>query len=257
MTETPKSREPKFEPARADILPVFSIPFLRGILDIDTELVAESVRELVAIIKERNTGNVSRDYTTYFDEDIRTAMHEFEWYKEFSDRIKDTYISFIAGTFEEPVDHLNRNDIHLFSWISRYEGHHQHEIHNHVHSHISGTWYIKTSPSTMPIRFYSPNIMSNFSHNAPDHPQSREDMPNIEFTGVAGVDSEMFVHPMDGEFLMWPSYIMHSVPPNYEETDDKYERISLSFNLKHRDIIDNNETGQDMSYGFFNDTDQR
>ena len=54
MTETPKSREPVFEPARADILPVFSIPFLRGVLDIDTDEIAESVREFMAIISERN-----------------------------------------------------------------------------------------------------------------------------------------------------------------------------------------------------------
>lgn len=257
MTETPKSREPVFEPARADILPVFSIPFLRGVLDIDTDEIVESVREFMAIISERNAGNTSRDYTTYFDEDIRTAMHELGWYKEFSDRIKDTYIAFIAGTFEEPVNHLSRSDIHLFSWVSRYEGHHQHEVHNHVNSHISGTWYIKTSPSTMPIRFYSPNYMSNFSHDATEHLLTRDDIPNIDFTGVAGCDSEMLVHPMDGEFLMWPSYVLHSVPPNYEAVDDKYERISLSFNLKHRGVIDNNETGQDMSYGFFDDTDKR
>ena len=53
---------------------------------------------------------------------------------------------------------------------------------------------------------------------------------------------------------MWPSYMQHTVPANYEPVDDKYERISLSFNLKHKEIITDNETGHDMSYGELNES---
>ena len=39
--------------------------------------------------------------------------------------------------------------------------------------------------------------------------------------------------------------------------ENEYERISLSFNLKHKLIIDENTTGHNLSYGNLNDTSQR
>jgi uncharacterized protein (TIGR02466 family) len=238
----------RFEPARAEVIQVFPTPMLRGVLDIDLNPVIEDCRDLVGQVFKLNPDDYGQNYTTYFHQDIRTQMYEFDWFKEFSDRIKDTYIEYISNTFELQIDHLTRNDLHLFSWVNRYEGHHHHEVHNHVDSFISGTWYIKANDTT-PIKFYSPNIMATFSHKTTDRKITREGMPNIEFQGVNGVDQEMCIFPTDGEFLMWPSYMQHTVPANQVKQDDKYERISLSFNLKHREIINENETGHDLSYG--------
>jgi uncharacterized protein (TIGR02466 family) len=243
----------RYAPARLEVLNVFPTPFARGILDIDLDQVVEDCRNLVAEVHERCPDNNGQNYTTYFDQDLREIMHEYEWFKEFSDRIKDTYIDFISRTFESRIEHLSRSDIHLFSWVNRYEGHHHHEIHNHVDSFISGTWYIKAA-KTSPIKFLSPNLMATFSHKTEDRMIKREGFPNIEFNGVNGVDQEFCLFPLDGEFLMWPSYMQHTVPANYEPVDDKYERISLSFNLKHKEIITDNETGHDMSYGELNES---
>jgi|TARA_B110001452_G_C15232785_1_gene426931 uncharacterized protein (TIGR02466 family) len=240
----------QYTPAPASLMQLFSIPFLRGNMEFDTDLIAESCRELVGDIED---GDVGREYTTYFDEEVRTKMHETEWFKDFSDKIKDTYITFIGSQFHTPVSHLKRSDIHLFAWINRYTGPHQHSSHNHVNSHMSGTYYVETTKSNQPIKFQSPNLMGNANHFAVDMSGEKEGFPNMVFDGVSGVDSFVQVYPVNDEFLLWPSYIMHSVEPSQEFIED-YERISISFNLKYRQGIDNNLTGRDMDYGtYFSD----
>jgi len=237
-----------YQPAEAMLLQLFPIPFLRGQLDFDTDVIADSCRE---ILRDVEQGDVNNEYTTYFNEEARIKMHDTQWFKDFSNKIKDSYITFIANMFHTPVAHLSRNDIHLFAWINRYTGPHQHGAHNHVNSHISGTYYVKTEQSDQPIKFWSPNMMGNANHLAVDRSQQREGFPNMVFDGVAGVDSTIQVFPTNDEFLFWPSYLLHSVEPtNNQNGIAHYERISISFNLKYRDTIDNNLTGDDMGYGF-------
>lgn len=235
----------QYQPAPGHVMPMFCTPFLRGQLQLDTEEVAQSCRDLVSKVEQ---GKIESEYTTYFNEEIRVSMHETEWFKSFSNQIKDSYIAFISNQFMQPVGHLCRDDIHLFAWVNVYKGSHQHTTHNHVNSHISGTYYVKDD-SKQPIKFLSPNVIGNANHGAVDRPIQREGYPNIVFDGVEGVDSSFQYYPVESEFLFWPSYILHSVEPAYDVPED-YERISISFNLKHRQIIDNNETGENMTYDF-------
>ena len=233
-----------YKPAPGTIMPMFSTPFLRGNLDLDVEEVAQSCRDLVGKIED---GNVMTEYTTYFDEEVRIKMHEQDWFYEFSDQIKDSYMAFCNGVFNMPVSHLERDAIHLFAWVSIYNGPHQHATHNHVNSHISGTYYVKTEKSNQPIKFYNPNMSAIANHLSVDREMQREGYPNISFDGVEGCDSSFYYHPQEGEFLFWPSYIQHSVEPAQETLED-YERIAISFNLKHAQILDNNTTGYNMPY---------
>ena len=244
LIEIPNEPE-GYQPAPGYIMPMFCTPFLRGQLQLDTDEVAQSCRDLVSQVEQ---GQVQKEYTTYFNEDVRKSMHETEWFKSFSNQVKDSYIAFISNQFMQPVGHLCRDDIHLFAWINVYTGPHQHSTHNHVNAHISGTYYVKDD-TRQPIKFLSPNIMGNANHQAVDRPIEREGFPDIVFDGVEGVDSSFQYHPVEGDFLFWPSYILHSVEPASDVPED-YERISISFNLKHRQIIDNNETGDNMNYDF-------
>ena len=231
-----------FQPAPAVVMPMFSTPFLRGNLNLNPKEVAQGVRDLVSNVEK---GNVETEYTTYFDEDIRTSMHETEWFKSFSNQIKDTYIQFCSSVFNQPTKHLCRDDIHLFAWVNHYTGPHQHGNHNHVNCHMSGTYFL--TDSIQPIKFTSPNFLEVANHQTVERDIEREDYPNIVFSGVEGCDSAMSYFPVENEFLLWPSYLLHSVEPMYNLPDD-YERISISFNLKHRLPIDNNETGDNMEY---------
>mgnify|MGYP001431975151 CR=1 FL=1 len=73
-----------FHYAEGMIMPMFPTPFLRGHLTLDVEEVAQSCRDLVGEIED---GDVFQEYTTYFNEEIRTKMHETEWFHQFSNQI--------------------------------------------------------------------------------------------------------------------------------------------------------------------------
>jgi uncharacterized protein (TIGR02466 family) len=250
----------QYQPAEGEIVPMFAVPFLRGRIPLDMKQVSEDCRDLVAQVKKVQGDNPVTNYTTYFDGDIRTSMHELPWFKEFSNVIKDSYVAFCSNMFQHPVSHLQRDDIHLFAWVNVYNEPHYHPTHNHVNSFMSGTYYIKTDKNAQQIKFTSPNICVNAHHQAVDRPLQRENYPDFEFDGVEGCDSYARYQPREQEFLLWPSYIQHEVPavdPKFllnlgykQEGDLGYERISLSFNLKHRLPIDNNQTGDNISYDF-------
>jgi uncharacterized protein (TIGR02466 family) len=238
-----------FRPAEAEELALFSIPFLRGYLPLDHDIVAAECRHLVGLCAERHPFDDQKNYTTYFEEDIRIQMHSHKWFKDFSDIIKDTYIKFIFGSFGKKVEHLKRSDIHLFAWISVYNKPHQHEAHNHVNSLISGTYYVKRPDDGQPIKFQNPNLLANYGHQTDDKPQESEDSSMLPM-GAPSSHGEVMFYPKKGEFLLWPSYIMHSVPNWSDKANDNYERIAISFNLKHREEIDNTDTGTELSYDF-------
>lgn len=243
------NQQNNFRPANANQLALFSVPFLRGELDLDHDLVAAECRHLVGLSAERYPDDNMRNYTTYFDEDIRTQMHSQKWFKDFSDIIKDTYIKFIFGSLGKPVDYLKRSDIHLFAWISVYNKPHQHETHNHNQSLMSGTYYVRRPDEGQPIKFMNPNLLATFGLQQSDQPQDSEDK-SMQPMGSPSSHSEVMFYPSSGEFLMWPSYILHSVPSWSDRVTDNYERIAISFNLKHKEILDNTDTGTELSYDF-------
>ena len=58
-------------------------------------------------------------------------------------------------------------------------------------------------------------------------------------------------YPVENQFLLWPSALMHGVPMNHDDVDPNYERISISFNLHHPIGVPNqNEAGEDLEYEF-------
>lgn len=238
----------QFSPTHGQVLSLFPTNMFRGQLVLDMEQVKEDIRRLVSKVREIEGEDRARNYTTYFIDEIREEMYELDWYKEFSDRIKDTYVEFCANIYGHELDYLNRHDIHLFSWASVYKGEHAHEVHNHVDSFISGTWYITTNEDTAPIKFLNPNLMATFQHTSKDKYHGREGFDNMMFMGTDWLENEVHFHPRETEFLLWPSYMQHMVPVQTLPVSNDYERISLSFNLKHRLNINSNDTGNDMSY---------
>lgn len=60
---------------------------------------------------------------------------------------------------------------------------------------------------------------------------------------------EVYVQPTEGEVLMWPSYLYHTVPQS-QSKDPNYERISVSFNLTHKRDLTDNKTGRNLKYDF-------
>lgn len=102
-----------------------------------------------------------------------------------------------------------------------------HNIHNHPHSYLSGTYYVAlpsqydqtqrsdTNPGA--ISFYDPRAQANM----------------LAIRGDAQVDAEHRVMPTPGTLLLWPSFLHHFVHPNLSDE----LRVSVSYNvvLKWRD----------------------
>jgi uncharacterized protein (TIGR02466 family) len=104
-----------------------------------------------------------------------------------------------------------------------------HNLHNHPHSYLSGTYYVSmpaadefdsTARSDLnpgSISFFDPRAQANM----------------LAIKGDGQVDAEYRVYPKAGMLLLWPAFLHHLVHPNL--SDDL--RISISFNvvLKWRD----------------------
>jgi len=80
--------------------------------------------------------------------------------------------------------------------------------------------------------------------------------PQIKWMGSPMVHDEMFFHPDNGDFLLWPSYLQHMVPPNNHDVRGDYERIAISFNLNHIPHLEDGRNGTQMSYDFMRPEEQ-
>lgn len=102
-----------------------------------------------------------------------------------------------------------------------------HNLHNHPHSWLSGTYYVAV-PEGREAGSRSdldPNAISFFD------PRPQANMTAIR--GDGQVDPEHRVLPRGGDLLVWPAFLHHLVHPNLAQE----ARISVSFNvvLKWRD----------------------
>lgn len=241
----------QYQPTQGEVMSFFSTPIFRGELNLNHQSIQSQIGLLIEKSKERHGDDDLKNYTTYFDEDLRIEMEGQDWYNDFANQIKDTYITLAKDLFGLEVDYLTRHDIHLFAWANLYRKPHQHEVHNHVNSFMSGTYYVKSTPD-QPIKFWSPNLMSQFSHMSVDQP-IEDKYEGATVVGNNATESEVHFFPNNGQFLLWPSYLQHAVPVIAHDVPEDYCRISISFNLKHRLKLDSNETGDNMSYGFLNE----
>jgi len=246
----PLSSKSLYQPARGEHLQLFATPIFRGFCPLNLKEIADDVRDIIAEVKQNNPDKpLNNTYTSYFHEDARDRTEMLPWFEDFANVMKDSYVDFIRLHYNFNVSELDRRDIHFCAWVNRYEGGNWHDTHNHVNSLISGTFYVKTV-DTQPIKFWSPNNVGEFATRAQmDYYENIEGLDNIKVYGTPTMQHEVQVFPREGEFLLWPSYLLHGVPQP-EEQDDKYERISISFNLTHNEPLSNTHHGTPMSYGF-------
>jgi uncharacterized protein (TIGR02466 family) len=219
-----------------------------GFLDLNLELVAEDIRYLISKFKEEND-NPHQNYTTYFNADLRRETESMPWYTDFANSMKDMYVLFLREQYGREVRDLTRHDIHFFAWVNLYGQENAHEAHNHMRSTLSGTWYIKVPKNAGDVTFYNPSMEAVFTHCANDNPSPHPDAPNVAILGTQGSQTQLIARPEDGQFLMWPSYLLHSIAAGGHDDPD-YERICISFNLHHHDPLETTTTGDQMKYSF-------
>ena len=97
-----------------------------------------------------------------------------------------------------------------------------HNLHNHPHSWLSGTYYVSVPDQSKAATFRSdlnPCAISFFD------PRPQANMNSIRSDGQ--VDPEHRIMPLNGDLLLWPAFLHHLVHPNMSDSP----RISISFNV--------------------------
>lgn len=97
-----------------------------------------------------------------------------------------------------------------------------HNLHNHPHSWLSGTYYVQVPSGEPKVKGRSdlnPGAISFFD------PRAQANMLAVK--GDGQVEAEHRIMPEPGMILMWPAFVHHLVHPNLFEL----ARISISFNV--------------------------
>ena len=113
-------------------------------------------------------------------------------------------------------------DFYIQGWPNINQFGDYHNLHNHPHSWLSGTYYVSVPDDEASIGSRSdlnPNEISFFD------PRPQANMNSIRKDNQ--VDPEFRVKPRAGELLLWPSFLHHLVHPNLCHD----ARISISFNV--------------------------
>ena len=97
-----------------------------------------------------------------------------------------------------------------------------HNLHNHPHSWLSGTYYIAV-PDQSAAEQYRSDL--NFAAISFYDPRPQANMNAIRDDGQ--VDPEYRVLPQAGDMFLWPSFLHHFIHPNGVDAP----RLSISFNV--------------------------
>jgi len=113
-------------------------------------------------------------------------------------------------------------DWHVQAWpnVNRFGDYHN--LHNHPHSWLSGTYYVQVPGGEPKVKGRSdlnPGAISFFD------PRAQANMLAVK--GDGQVEAEHRIMPEAGLLLIWPAFLHHLVHPNLHEGP----RISISFNV--------------------------
>jgi len=175
-------------------------------------------REKTQQANEENQSNLAKSSnitTDYLSQDFFSHQHPaVQWLVSCVNKSASDYLRH-AG-----VEHDISWSLQAWANINRQGDYHN--IHNHPHSYLSGTYYVKVPDikSAAGSRDdLNPNAISFYD------PRTQANMNAIP--GDGQVDPEHRLLPVAGQILLWPSFLMHFVHPNLGEE----ERISISFNV--------------------------
>tara|TARA_Y100001951_G_C11221585_1_gene229100 strand:- start:98 stop:667 length:570 start_codon:yes stop_codon:yes gene_type:complete len=136
-------------------------------------------------------------YKFLFDE---ISKHATGFYKQFNTKINLTYAS---------------------AWINISNKGHFNKLHSHGNSIISGVFYIKIPKDSGKIVFDNPCPLIEYFY-------ANENVKKFNTYN----STEWEFEPIEGEIIMFPSYLKHYVQTNETNKD----RISLSFNFKKANL---------------------
>ncbi len=126
------------------------------------------------------------------------------------------------------VDYLRRSGLDyevrwsLQGWANVNRFGDYHDLHNHPHAYLSGTYYVAVPHDTEDLpgrRDRRPGAISFYD------PRAQANMTAIK--GDPQIEAEYTLLPDAGTILLWPAFLHHFVHPNLS----RRPRLSISFNL--------------------------
>jgi len=188
-----------------ELIPLFPIPFLRAPAVLPLPLVGKLITHFEAQAFRPNTSSQNLSHTTML-------------------KPSDSPLLVDVATLVTPK--LVDFGVHLFGerlgwslkevWVNVLDEGGRQAMHNHANSFISGVVYLTpTHPGSQTVFMKSPGGTDFAFKN--DHARMTP--------GPFNADKWISPAPSHGDMVLFPSYLMHAVPPNQGE-----RRITLSFN---------------------------
>ena len=176
---------------------------------------AEQANPVLADLVERMDAERAQMTTDYLSGDLFAHPHPaLGWLRSCIERGVADYAK---GTgVSHPVDF----SIQAWANVNRFGDYH--DLHNHPHSWLSGTYYIRVpdgedAPPGREDR--TPNAISFFDPRPQANMLAIRDDPQV--------DPEHRIQPQAGQMLIWPAFLHHMVHVNLSHT----ARLSVSFNV--------------------------
>ncbi len=188
-----------------EILGLFPTPFLRARQALDRDLVQGLVAHFVAQAQRNNSSSGNLSHTELLQPTDSPLLGQVALL------VTPKLVDFGAALFGERMGWAIKE-----MWVNVLDTGGRQAMHNHANSFISGVIYLTpTHPESQTVFMKSPGGHDFAFKN--DH----KGMTPSEFSA----DKWISPAPAPGDMVLFPSYLMHAVPPNQGE-----RRISLAFN---------------------------
>jgi len=188
-----------------ELIGLFPIPFMRAPAVLGHPLVAGLVDHFVARATRDNNSSARLTHT----EMLRPG--DSPLFVEAAQLVTPKLVDFGSHLFGERIGWSIKE-----MWVNVLDAGGHQAMHNHANSFISGVVYLTpTHPGSTTVFMRSPGGTDFMFRN--DH----KGMTPSEFNA----DKWISPQPQPGDMVLFPSYLMHAVPPNQGE-----RRISLAFN---------------------------
>jgi hypothetical protein len=188
-----------------EVIGLFPIPFLRVTGALEARLVAGLAEHFGAVAATANNSSTQLSHTTLLQPGDSPLLVEA------AARITPKLGEFGLLLFGE---HLGWSVKEM--WVNVLDTGGRQAMHNHANSFISGVIYLTpTHPESRTVFMKSPGG-TDFAF--------RNDHAGVT-TGAYNADKWISPMPEPGDMVLFPSYLMHAVPPNAGQ-----RRITLAFN---------------------------
>lgn len=184
---------------------MFPVPFLRAPATLPAALVERLVTQFTPKAMTGNNASPNLSHTRMLRPQADPLLNEA------TTLIAPKLIDFGALLFGQRLDWSVKE-----IWVNVLDAGGRQAMHNHANSFVSGVVYLTpTHPSACTVFMKSPGGTDFIFRN--DHAEVEG--------GEYNSDKWISPEPVPGDLVLFPSYLMHAVPPNAGE-----RRITLSFN---------------------------